>query len=158
MVGFQTCYSWLSATFLAGCISTGAVSVSYYPEHSGHDCELARVSLRKEQRKHIASKLATGKPFDDVLGNEYHRASSSRPTSLQFLTKKDLYTLQEILALIKVMCYTETMPTELLPGLKEPNVLQMQNLARFVKFTGNFAVPKHPNETMQNFRFMFQAF
>jgi len=77
----------------AGCISTGAVSVSYYPEHTGHECELAHASLRKEQREHIASKLAAGIPFDDVLDSVHLRATTSCPTSLQFVTKKDLHNI-----------------------------------------------------------------
>jgi MULE transposase domain len=69
---------------------SGCVSVTYYPVHKGHSCDLAHIRLCREQREAIAVKLAAGIPFDDILDSTHSSTSVSALTSLQFVTKKDL--------------------------------------------------------------------
>jgi len=126
--------------FFAGCISTGAVSVSYYPEHSGHDCELAHVPLRKEQREHIASKLAAGIPFDDVLDSVHLRGSASCPTSLQFVTKKDLHNITRDFGIDKGEVLYRNDADSVAAWIEKTKLdPQTQDLVRFVKFQGEMS-------------------
>jgi len=72
------------------CAYVGSVFVSYYNHHAGHERELAHVPLRQEQRQQLASKLAAGIPFDDVLDSVHVTASPAQISNLQLLRKKDL--------------------------------------------------------------------
>lgn len=63
------------------------MSVSSYPEHRGHSCDIAHVRLRREHCEAIAVKLAARIPFDDVLESVHSTASVSGMTNLQFLCK-----------------------------------------------------------------------
>ena len=74
-------------------VCVGNVSVSYYPQHVGHECELAHIRLHKEDRQSIASKLVAGIPFNDVLDNIHLNAGALQPTDLH-LVSKDLHIVE----------------------------------------------------------------
>ena len=67
--------------------------MSYYPDHQGHECDVAHTRLRKEQREQVAVKLAAGIPFDDVLDSLHVASACSGLTALQFVRKKDMHNI-----------------------------------------------------------------
>jgi len=72
------------------------VTLTYYPEHTGHNCEIAHIRMRRKQREQIAAKLAAGIPFDDVLDCLHlTAASASSMSNLQFISKQDLINISK---------------------------------------------------------------
>ena len=58
----------MSASTLTTRVSTGSVNVSFYPDHQGHQTEVAHQQLTHDQRwSEIAGLLAMGITSEDVL-------------------------------------------------------------------------------------------
>ena len=68
----------------------GEVDVTYYPEHTGHTCDVAHTTMTKHQREQIVSRLLAGVPVDDVLDSIHTTESTSGVSNLQRVTRKDV--------------------------------------------------------------------
>lgn len=70
--------------------SDNSVSVLFLKTHVGHDYEVDRLTLTREERDSIAAKIAVGISFDEILA-ELH---SSKHERLRIMTRKDLYNIE----------------------------------------------------------------
>ena len=87
----QMVYLHWSIYHTAGtCVVSDEVRVRYRSKHEGHDCDVAHLHMRKEQRQHIAGLLAAGIPFEEVLDAIQLDADNAKVSYMHFITKKDL--------------------------------------------------------------------
>lgn len=69
----------------------GTVRVAYCPTHVGHECEAYYTRLTDEERKMLASKIASNIPYDVILDEIRNSAESSNNISrMHLLTKENL--------------------------------------------------------------------
>ena len=68
----------------------GGVAVTYYTQHVGHTCDVAHTTLTKQQREHIAAKLLTGVPVDDVLDSVHMSSATSAVSDMPLVSRKDV--------------------------------------------------------------------
>jgi len=68
----------------------GKVIVIFYPEHKGHDAELAHIPMRREQREQIATMLAAGVPVEDILNKNQLNLGNGEVSYVRSASSKDL--------------------------------------------------------------------
>uniref|UniRef100_A0A0K8TE40 C2H2-type domain-containing protein n=1 Tax=Lygus hesperus TaxID=30085 RepID=A0A0K8TE40_LYGHE len=79
------------------------VSVMFVKTHVGHEMDISRLTLTKQERDHIAQQLALQVPFDTIL--EACRESAVGAENIRrmnLLTRKDLYNIESSYSLSKV--------------------------------------------------------
>jgi len=114
--------------------------VSYYPQHVGHECELAHIRLHKEDRQSIASKLVAGIPFDDVLDNIHLNAGALQPTDLH-LVSKDLHNIERDFGIDSGEVWHRNDADSVAAWIEHTKLdSKTQNFVRYVKFQGETEV------------------
>ena len=112
--------------------------MSYYPEHKGHNCEIAHIRFRKEQREVIAAKISAGIPYDDIL-DSVHTMASSNPalTNLLFLSKQDLKNISHEFGIYRNEVRHKNDADSVAAWIEQTRQDQStRNLVRLVKFQG----------------------
>ncbi|XP_014250225.1 uncharacterized protein LOC106667071 [Cimex lectularius] len=71
------------------------ISVTYCRTHVGHERELARLPLTKEERKALAEKIAQNVSFDSILNDIRESVSNENFERIHLLTKKDLFNIAQ---------------------------------------------------------------
>lgn len=72
----------------------GSHKVVFVKTHVGHLSELCHLTLSNEERKMLATKIATKMPFDTILHDIHHTVRNSSLERLALLSKKDLFNIQ----------------------------------------------------------------
>ncbi|CAB0003545.1 unnamed protein product [Nesidiocoris tenuis] len=79
------------------------VSVMFVKTHVGHDMEITRLTLTKQERDHIAQQLALQVPFDAILQACRESAvGAENIRRMNLLTRKDLYNIESSYCLSKL--------------------------------------------------------
>ncbi|GFT55346.1 uncharacterized protein TNCV_1078361 [Trichonephila clavipes] len=73
---------------------TGACSIKFCKTHLGHRNDIGHVSLTDFERQHIATKIASKIPFDEILDEIRDSVTDSKLERIHLLTKKDLYNIE----------------------------------------------------------------
>src|SRR6218665_21201 len=122
------------------CVIVGSVTMTYYPEHKCHSCDISHIRLGREQREGIAVKLAAGIPFDNVLDSVHSFASASSVNALQFLRKQDLVNIVRKFGIQKDKVQYKNDAHSVAAWIHSTRQqLSSKNLVRFIKFQGESA-------------------
>ncbi|XP_065219618.1 uncharacterized protein LOC135845080 [Planococcus citri] len=76
------------------------VTVNYCSSHVGHTCEVGRLTLNKEERAALASKLAQGIPMSRIL-DDIRAEESSTVSRIHLTDKNDLHNIKKT---FKIAC------------------------------------------------------
>lgn len=113
------------------------MTTTYYAEHRGHDCEIGHLTLSKQQRQEIASKLAVGISYDEVIDSVHVTASQSGLSHLQFVTKKDLRNISRDFGIDRRETMHQNDADSVAAWVERTKKdSATENLVRFVKFQG----------------------
>jgi len=72
----------------------GELSVKFFAEHRGHDCELAHLRLTCAQRQTAAGLMAVGMPLNDVLDHMQLSGGNEKVNYRHLLTRKDMQNIK----------------------------------------------------------------
>ncbi|XP_035210003.1 uncharacterized protein LOC118184443 [Stegodyphus dumicola] len=79
----------------------GKCCVQYLKTHVGHKNEIGHMFLSKEDRMHLASKIAAGIPFERILG-EIRDSIAGDQTRMHLVTRHDLHNIEFLFNLSSV--------------------------------------------------------
>ena len=115
----------------------GTVKVSFYPDHIGHDHDIAHQQLSYDQRAQIAGMIAVGIPFDDVLDKVQLSADNSTVSRLHLVTKQDLKNIMCDFNLSKGVRICANDADSVAAWIEQNRADGDRSMVRYIKFQGS---------------------